>query len=807
MKHPLFLFCCLFAIYTTFGQSIDPIHSRAKVMVPKPGDLQKIAALGVDISHGYHEKNCCFTTDFSAREIKRMREEGWEVIIEIENVAEHYIQQNLFPSPTNASSRKVDCEKNKPNNIKNPQNFQLGSMGGYFRYDEILDQLDLMQIKYPHLISPREPIGNFKTYNGTSIFYVRISNSPLVDQNEKPKLLHTALHHAREPISASQMIYFMWYLLENYATDPYIQSLVNATEVYFIPILNPDGYRRNQETHPNGGGMHRKNRRFFGSGNYGVDLNRNYSFEFAYDNIGSSSNDWDETYRGPSPASEPETRAVQLLCNEKGFDIALNHHSFGNVLLFPFGYADVAVPDEQTFFSLASALTKENNYQYGRPWEVPAIGYSTNGSSDDWMYGDFESKPPIFSFTPETGSLSQGFWPHRDDIIPLCRSALNMNITSMALVNNYAEMQEMTPNMVGSTDNKLLVKIKRKGLRDGQYQINVKALTQNITMITSSSMHSLLPNAALETAFEYQINPNIQIGDPIRFALELNMGDGMISRDTVEKIYMGEKSERFRDMAMDASQWVVEGLAQWGVDESDYFSAPTCLSDSPGSKYERGSTSTMKLFQPVNLANARAAYLSFRARWEIEPGADYVTISASQDGFVFRPLCGKFTKPGNRQQQDEPSIYDGFQDEWVLEVMDLQDYIGKNLYLQVTLNADASNQFDGFFIDDITVVVFESGSSTVPASTYNLVSTKAFPNPAKEKVFIQVNQPLTSLNSNEWQVEIFDMLGKSYFNKAATISDENLLEIPVSTLTNGMYLYRVSYKNQFVGNGRLSISR
>jgi carboxypeptidase T len=806
MKYNLSFFSTFFLmmfITSVHAQLQHEWHYRAKVRM-EGRELRKLAETGVDVTHGYFEKNCCFTSDFSGREIEQIRANGFEVEIEIENVAEHYVRQNLSPSPTASASRQNVCEQSKPSSYTDPQNFELGSMGGYFTYAEILDHLDLMHIKYPNLISARAPIGEFKTYHGRPIFYVRISNNPDLDQDQKPKVLHTSLHHAREPISVSQLIYFMWYLLENYESDPYVRALVDATEVYFVPVMNVDGYLFNEQNNPSGGGMHRKNRRLLAMGNWGVDLNRNYDFMWGLDNSGSSPNQWDETYRGPSPASEPEVRAIQFLCGQKGFDIALNHHSFGNALLYPFGYADVPVPDQQTFFSMASAMTGQNNYDYGRPWEVPSIGYATNGSSDDWMYGEFTSKPPIFSFTPEIGSLNQGFWPHRSDILPLCNSTLGMNLTSMSLVNNYAEMQEMTPEFIGSSDSQLLIKLQRKGLKDGEFRIEVTSLTPNVSIQNPGSLHQLLPNASLEHIVQYQLSPGIQIGDIVRFALELDMGD-IITRDTIEKIYMGDKSERFTDNAISADNWVVEGLAKWGVDESTYFSAPTCISDSPGDVYAAGATSTMRLFQPVNLANATAAYLTFRARWYVEPGADFVTISASDNGFIFTPLCGRFTKPGNRQQQDVKAMYDGFQDEWVLEVMDLQEYLGKNLFLQVSLTADGTNQFDGFFMDDIRVVAFESGSSTEKGPLESEYSTRAFPNPASDRLFIEfIGQ--TKIQAT-CQIEIFDMLGSRVMYNENTFPENGLIEMSTRQLNNGMYMYRIRQEGKVLGAGRFGIRR
>ena len=112
-------------------------------------------------------------------------------------------------------------------------------MGGFYTLSEVIGELDNMKIQYPILISTKISIGN--SVENRPIYTVKISDNPEFDENE-PEILYTALHHAREPQSMMQMIYFMYYLLENYNTDPSVQYLVNNRELYFIPVVNPDGY-------------------------------------------------------------------------------------------------------------------------------------------------------------------------------------------------------------------------------------------------------------------------------------------------------------------------------------------------------------------------------------------------------------------------------------------------------------------------------------------------------------------------------------------------------------------------------------
>lgn len=119
-------------------------------------------------------------------------------------------------------------------------------MNGFPNLNELYESLDLMQELYPNLITVRKSVGNFRTEEGNLIYYVKISDNPDLDESE-PEILYTALHHAREPVSMSQMLYFMWHLLENYGQDAEITKLVNSRAMYFVPCVNPDGYLYNQK--------------------------------------------------------------------------------------------------------------------------------------------------------------------------------------------------------------------------------------------------------------------------------------------------------------------------------------------------------------------------------------------------------------------------------------------------------------------------------------------------------------------------------------------------------------------------------
>lgn len=277
-------------------------------------------------------------------------------------------------------------------------------MGGYKTLDEAYAYLDGIVAAHPDIVSSKINIGN--TIEGRPMWAVKISDNPNVDENE-PEVLYTAAIHAREVVTPEILFYFMDYLTDNYGVIPEVTGLVDNRELWFVVIVNPDGYYRNQVTDPGGGGMWRKNRRNNGDGTYGIDLNRNYGYEWGYDDLGSSPNTWSETYRGIGPFSEPETQHMRDFISAHNFIITLYNHSYSNLVLYPYGYDQVYTPDNAIFAAMADSVAAFNGYTPEPAWGL----YVTNGDSDDWGYGEQGTKNKNFAFTIESGTQTDGFWP------------------------------------------------------------------------------------------------------------------------------------------------------------------------------------------------------------------------------------------------------------------------------------------------------------------------------------------------------------------------------------------------------------
>ena len=247
------IFFCI-AVSMVFLAKAQESYSRAQIALgDKTGfHLQR---LGLEIDHGHWEGHKYFSTDLSQREIALLEAAGYDYRILIPKVKEYYADQL-----GSENSRDGECNTSDQTTFDIPENFTLGSMAGYFTYEEMLATLDLMHEMYPDIISTRRVIADSSTHEARPIYWVRLSDNPDTNEDE-PEILYTSLHHAREPMSLSQMIYQLWYLLENYETDARVKYLVEETEMYFIPCVNPDGYLYNESTNPDGGGLWRKNRR------------------------------------------------------------------------------------------------------------------------------------------------------------------------------------------------------------------------------------------------------------------------------------------------------------------------------------------------------------------------------------------------------------------------------------------------------------------------------------------------------------------------------------------------------------------
>ena len=294
----------------------------------------------------------------------------------------------------------------------------MRDLEGYRNYAEVLSELQQIEADHPDickLYDVGETWGKIYSEDGNSyydeyhheIWALKVSDNVLSEEDE-PAVYYMGTHHAREPISTEVTMAVLNHILDNYGNDATITENVNNTQVWFVPLVNPNGHKIVTDEYDV---WWRKNIRdnnengqfdsYGDSGPDGVDPNRNYGFQWG--NTGASNN-WDSaTYHGPEAFSEPEIQAMRELMEAHHFVAGISYHSYSELVLFPFGYAEgVIAPDHDALEELAVEMAVTIPAQYGgnytpsEAWEL----YAAMGTTDDYAYGVHGS----FSYTIEIGT-------------------------------------------------------------------------------------------------------------------------------------------------------------------------------------------------------------------------------------------------------------------------------------------------------------------------------------------------------------------------------------------------------------------
>ena len=163
----------------------------------------------------------------------------------------------------------------------------------------------------------------------------------------------------------------------------------------------------------------------------------------------------------------------------------------------------------------------------------------------------------------------------------------------------------------------------------------------------------------------------------------------------------------FYDSAFTVSNWT--GVGGWNITTAKFKSAPSSFTDSPGGNYAANTTATMTLNQSIDMPESMSAYLEFWTQWAIETDWDYGQILISSNGGTqWVPLEGNYTNPGTGSfQPNGQPLYDGTQLSWVKEEIDISEYMGQQILLRFLLRSDGSIQEDGWYVDDINIVVYD----------------------------------------------------------------------------------------------------
>lgn len=298
--------------------------------------------------------------------------------------------------------------------------------GGYHTVVAQYAHLDAIAAAHPDLAKVVDYGDSYlKTKNSTAgydlkaicLTHLQTGDCALTPNVTKPRFVLMTQIHAREIVTGDISWRFIDHLTNDYATDSTVSTLLNSTEVWVIPVVNPDGVDKVQQG-GNSPYLQRKNLDGSGCANpptatrqFGVDLNRNNADH--WDTTGVDTSLCGQQYPGTTAASEPETVAIEALFRELYADqrgtgdttaapattrgTMITMHSDAGMNLFPWGWSTTHTGNDAKLRAIAKQMSSLNGYRYGQPGEIL---YDASGTSDDWAYGELG----IASFTIEIDS-------------------------------------------------------------------------------------------------------------------------------------------------------------------------------------------------------------------------------------------------------------------------------------------------------------------------------------------------------------------------------------------------------------------
>ncbi|WP_308250548.1 M14 family metallopeptidase [Nonomuraea rhizosphaerae] len=404
-----------------------------------------------------------------------LREKGFDVVQQEGRSGQEHVEVTADQTDLDGL-RKLGY---KPEPVRNPQGqtqleaARAQAAGGYTVYRSysepggVADQLRAIANANKDIVK-LQSIG--RTLKGQDILAVKVTTlARVLPDGAKPATLYSATQHAREWISTQVNLRLLKHVIANRSA---LRDLLNRTELWFLPVANPDGY---DFTFTEGNRLWRKNLRDVnGDGRItvgdGVDPNRNFATNFHYDEEGSSSIPSSDTYRGSGPSSEPETRAMDGLLKRIRFKAQVNYHSFGPLLLYPMGWQIATETADNPIYEAISG----NDANPAIPGFDPDLGaelYTTNGETTDHAHSAYGT----LAWTPELDEGCDGCGFVFPDDEALVQAEFEKNIPfALDVAKSALNWSEPVNHLGNTTSDFVLDPFEVSHGRDQVVQVNAK---------------------------------------------------------------------------------------------------------------------------------------------------------------------------------------------------------------------------------------------------------------------------------------------------------------------------------------------
>ena len=289
----------------------------------------------------------------------------------------------------------------------------------YHHHADLTTELQELASNHPQYVT-LDSIGT--SVRGRELWNVRITD-PAYPSRDKLRIYVDGEHHGNEYLSGELAILLVHHLLED-RTDPVVEQVLRECVVWVTPMLNPDGNARDTRANVNG-----------------IDLNRNYPFEFT---PGGS--------HGDTPASEPEVAANIAFMESVDLDVYLTLHTGIVKLVYPWGYTEDSPPDVAMYEAIRE-VSEAHGINYGQSSRAL---YVAHGSSKDWGYG--VRGVPSFTYEVDDSQTSQ--ISRREDIASRLSDELGLMMDLITSASRMrARLNATLADVETSRDGKVEVRV------------------------------------------------------------------------------------------------------------------------------------------------------------------------------------------------------------------------------------------------------------------------------------------------------------------------------------------------------------
>lgn len=736
----------------------------------------------------------------------------------------------------------------------------------YTSYDEMVDELEELAALHPEIVELID-IGdskgkiyyesgndNYEDY-AHDIWCVKLSDNVGTEEDE-PNVCFDGVHHAREVGTLEMVLAIMHHLVDNYGTDPEVTYWVENAQIWFIPLVNPDGHkivideddmwwRKNIHDNDENGQITWGNGQDYPDG---VDPNRNYGPLEWFAGAGTSGSTG-LTYPGTEPFSEPETSALKNLIQSHKFATAMSYHSYSELIMWPLGYSNSCVaPDNDAFEEFGEAMAATVPALYGgnyTPQQTNAL-YPCSGTTTDWGYG----VERVFYYITELGIEFIPSYSQNEQIVEnnlsaalmILDRAFNSILTGTVTDSLSGEpiVAEVTIPEIDNTGTE--VEPARSGEEFGRYfrpllpelyTVEFSAFgyeTKTFEIVAVYEEGESVLDAELNPAPQTEVTIFVENADalPIENAeitflntpLEsvVTSPDGQAVIENVPygnydvSVYTDEFGTFVYSAAIDENNTTLtftieepivfdgfengltnwDATGSWDLTNSESYSGDYSATDSPSGNYGANANYTFTYTDMIDLSNAISASVQFATKYYIEQGYDYAYFQISSQG-----------------NWTDLATYTGSQSEWNEEAFNLNAYLGQIVSFRFKFESDTYVEEDGIYIDDYKIFVSSGqGMSGNNPHENTLKLFQNFPNPFNPTSAATTKISFNLPNSSEkTSLEIFNIKGQMV-NKFNIESGSNSVEWNGNdkfgnAVRSGVYLYRISNHKKTVSRKML----